>query len=145
MSSADIKPHFLSVFAGRKGLGNSITYRSSHKGADVVRFHASACDALGVNWGYLYDDTFGLTAEQAAPFLADSDLAPLLQPSTWNGKRYPYELAEDVNFRDFYLHVAAWGANGPPLRLSASTLVVRSTALCSDRQSPRSPNEQRYA
>ena len=138
MSSADIKPHFLSVFAGRKGLGNSITYRSSHKGTEVVRFHAAACDALGVNWGYLYDDTFGLTAEQAAPFLADSDLAPLLQPSTWN--------------RDFYLHVAAWGAKREgvvllwsPLRLSASTLVVRSTALCSDRQSPRSPNEQRYA
>lgn len=120
----DDKPHFLSVFAGRKGLGNSTAYRSSHLGKEVERFHAAACAALGVRWGYLYDDTFGFTAEQAAPFLADPELAPLLQPATWNGKQYPHELVDDLDFRDFYLEVATWGAKREGVTLLWSALEV---------------------
>lgn len=121
----DNKPHFLSVFAGRKGLGNSTAYRSSHPGKEVERFHAAACAALGVRWGHLYDDTFGFTAEQAAPFLADPELSRLLfeDPNPYD-KRYPCELDDEVDFRDFYLHVAAWGAKREGIALLWSTLEV---------------------
>lgn len=121
--------HILSVFAGRKGLGNclgnSTAYRSSHPGKEVERFHAVACTALGVRWRYLYDDRFGFTAEQAAPFLAWSDLALLLyeDPNPYD-KRYPYELNDDVDFRDFYLHVAAWGAKREGVTLLWSAIEI---------------------